>query len=112
MARDLGKPADPVFVSTWVITLLHHYYVGELPEVAQDGIARHWLIELAEYPDWAIDAACTWWVSRNNPKRNKKPLPGDISARAHEEMAPIRTAKLQVERYAKFGDNPPEFLKG
>jgi hypothetical protein len=107
---DLSAPADPQQIAVDVVTLLHHFYVSEIPQAAQDGIADHWLVELEGYPDWAIEAACRWWVSRHNAKR-KKPLPGDISGRAHDIMIPVRTAALQVERYSIYGDDPPSFLK-
>ena len=61
-------------------------------------------------PGWAIEAACSWWLSRHNPSRRKKPLPGDISERAHLEARIITAGRKQVEWYEKYVDDPPAFI--
>ncbi len=111
MVADHSTPASPVWICTRAMQLLGHFYAGELPEIVQNGVSSDWLQELADLPDWAIDAACRWWVGRDNKKRAKRPLPGDISQRAFDEMAGIRIAEGTLRRYEKHGDNPPEYLK-
>ncbi len=111
MVAEYSTPASPVWICTRVMQLLGHFYAGELPSIVHEGVSSDWLQELCDLPDWAIDAACRWWVGRDNKKRGKRPLPGDISERAEEIMAGLRIAKTQIERYEKHGDNPPEYLK-
>lgn len=103
----LSVKASSGFIATEVYTLLSHYFVNDLPESVQAKIASQWHRELDGLPAWAIEAACAWWVGRNNDKRGKKPLPGDISARATMEMSPVRFAAKQVEAYQAYGDTPP-----
>ncbi len=62
-------------------------------------IAEDWNEELKEYPAWAIQSACRWWMSEGNPDRRKKPLPGDIAKRAKFEMGAVKLAKFCVSRF-------------
>ena len=107
----LDRPQDPDWVAQRIFTLLSHYFVADTGAQVHQAIARDWKHELRDYPNWAIDAACKWWLSRHNGKRGKKPMPGDISARAHIEAAMLTAAKQKLQFYEKFGDNPPAFLR-
>lgn len=110
-AAKLDTKADPEWVAGCVYTLLMEYYVKELPEHVAAMQAKRWFAELKSYPAWAIDAACIWWLSKNNPKRGKKPVPGDISARCDVEVAIIKLARTAADTYRKYGDNPPSWVK-
>lgn len=102
---------DAKWLAGRIVTLLSHYYVAEIHPSAMEAIAKDWTKELADLPEWAINDACHWWVSRHNPKRAKRPLPGDISDRAHVEAAIIDIGWKQVSNFKKYGANPPSFLK-
>lgn len=108
--RELDTPADPRWLAQRVVTLLTHYFITDAHPAALESIAMDWTHELGGYPDWAIEAACKWWLSRHNPKRRYKPMPGDISERAQVEAAIINTGRKQVEFYERYGENPPAFL--
>lgn len=99
------------WIALQVFALLNEYYTAELPASVQDIITARWVNELREFPAWAIEDACAWWTSRDNRERKRKPQSGDIGARCHHITAPIRAAKAQVERYGRFGDNPPAVLR-
>ena len=107
----LSEGADPAWVGQRVVTLLSHYFVNDIHPAAQEAVARDWMVELAMFPAWAIDAAASWWLSRQNGNRSKKPVPGDISKRAHLEMAMVRVAQSKIEQFEQYGDNPPAFMK-
>ena len=78
----------------------------------QAGVAAQvgaiWQDELAGYPLWALHNATRWWLSRHNPDRRKKPLPGDISARCEVEMMLVRIAQRKVDQFDKFGAPKPK----
>ena len=107
----LSEVAEPSWVGQRVVTMLSHYFVSDIHPAAQEAVARDWMVELARFPDWAIDAAVSWWLSRQNENRRKKPMPGDISERAHIEMAIVRIAQSKIEQFERYGDNPPTFMK-
>lgn len=81
------------------MTMLRHYFVGSVQAETVEGIAEDWIAELAKYPPWAINQACRWWMSEENPDRRRKPLPGDISARARAEMSPVRHGEIALRRF-------------
>lgn len=107
----LGIPASERWIGQRVVVLLTHYFVANSHPDALEAVANDWIRELRGYPEWAIDAACEWWLSRHNSKRHKKPLPGDISARAHIEAAIVSAARSQCQYFERYGNNPPAFLK-
>lgn len=109
--EQIGKPAAPQWIAQRVVKLLTHYFVADVHPEALKGVAADWQRELAGLPEWAIDAACGWWLSRHNPKRRNKPMPGDISERAHKEAAVVDVGRVAIKNYGKYGDNPPAFLK-
>ena len=81
-----------------------------MAEPTAQSMGEDWTRELAGYPDWAIENALGWWISRDNKRRGKKPLPGDISEAAHRAAALLIAAKTQIAMYEKYGDNPPSFV--
>lgn len=104
--------ADPRWVAQRVVKFLAgHYFVVEMADQVAEQLGVDWVRELQGLPDWAIEAAFAWWISRHNPKREKKPLPGDISARALIEAAPMEVAKTQIRLFARHGNNPPGFVR-
>lgn len=108
-ALDMRPPLD--WIAGQVFALLSEYYTAELPASVRDVITARWIKELRDFPAWAIEDACDWWVSRNNRERKRKPVSGDIGARCQEITAPLRAAKTQIERYERYGDNPPSVLR-
>lgn len=110
-ASRLSVPADRKWIAQRVVCLLTHYFVADFHPSALENVALDWTAELDGYPEWAIEKACQWWVSKGNKKRGKKPLPGDISERAEVEMAPIKAGKYMVSAFRKYGETPPEFLR-
>lgn len=107
----LDVPASRQWIAQRVVTLLTHYYVIDVHPAAMKAVAKDWTREVSNYPEWAIEAACAWWIGRHNPKRDKKPMPGDISERAEKEIACIALGRMQIDWYKRHGDNPPEFLR-
>ena len=102
--------ANRAEIAERVVKMLHHYFIANAPTEAIEAVANDWIAELEEYPLWAIKAACTWWVSRHNPDNARKPVPGQISARAQREAGIIIAAKQQLKMFDKYGENPPKFL--
>lgn len=74
-------------------------------------IAEDWHEELSAYPSWAIQKAARWWMGSSNEKRRQKPLAGDISARAREEMGAVEVAKGALRRFESKTDWPPAKVK-
>jgi len=72
-----------------------------MPDNVVQAIADDWASELSEYPEWALQKAFRWWMSRSNEDRRRKPMPGDISERAHFEMSVVRGARLMAENFDK-----------
>ena len=62
-------------------------------------IADDWHHELRDYPAWAIQNACRWWMGEDNPERKRRPLPGDIGARCRHETREVRFAQHSVQRF-------------
>ena len=97
----LSKPPRREFVLGRVAALLSQYYAADLPQSMVRIMADDWAEELAEYPEWAITKAVRWWKSEANPERKRKPLEGDISARAKREMSLVRVAERALRKYAE-----------
>ena len=108
---ELSQPPRSPWIAKRVVTLLSHYYASEKHPDAITGMARDWVGELLEFPEWSIHAAARWWLSRHNEYHYRAPMPGDISERANMEMAMVRTAEIKIRQYEQYGDNPPAFLR-
>lgn len=94
----LKRPATRIWVAGRVAALLSHYFVAQQDDGIAAAVAEDWCATLATYPAWSIANACRWWMSRENPRKHLKPLPGDIEDRAHAEMEPIRAARITLRR--------------
>ena len=94
-------PATDQWIRGRVVTLLSQYFVGATSDNVMRGIAADWVFELNGLPEWALQDACRWWMSKDNPQRKRKPLAGDISDRAYQEMVIVRAAKNAVEKFDK-----------
>lgn len=71
-------------------------------------IAADWHEELREYPAWALQKACRWWMSAENKDRRKKPVAGDIAARAKWEMGVVKVGQGAVRRFSPSKQKPSE----
>lgn len=104
--RYLTTPAPGKWIAGRVVTLLSHYFVAQQDPSLAEAVAEDWCAILEDYPAWAIANAARWWMSRENPRRNQKPLPGDIQGRAHIEMERVRAAKITVARGTATSPHP------
>lgn len=93
---SLSRPSPPSWVQGRVATTLSLYYIGAMPAEVNAMISEDYVRELADYPAWAVFEACRWWTSRENVDRKRKPLPGDLSERAHFETTLIRLAEDRI----------------
>ncbi len=99
MVTALRQPATRQWISGRVATVLSQYFASSVPTEVMTAIAEDWFDELGEYPSWALQKACRWGMSADNEKRRQKPLPGDIAARAREEMACVRMAERALRKF-------------
>ena len=79
-----------------VAALLHPYYEKDTPQAIREIEAEDWAHELREYPQWALRDAMRWWKSADNKDRRKRPVEGDIAARARVEMMAVNVAKTAL----------------
>lgn len=109
---ELSVSADPNWIAAATVSILTaHYFVSALPKAVAKQLGQDWINELEEYPQWAIENAFRWWLSKDNPKRRNRPVPGDISEQADFAISIIRAAKVRLRQFERYGDNPPAFLK-
>lgn len=106
-AHSLRTPATRQWIAGRVATLLSQYFASSIPVEMMTAIAEDWDEELRGYPAWAVNAACRWWMGRDNPDHRKKPLPGDIAARAEREVGVVAIAENAVRRFIPNA-KPPE----
>ena len=78
--------------------ILVHYFAGADLGIFAESIGADYDHELSKYPEWAIRKARQWWISVDNPKRSRKPLPGDLAERIEVEMTVIRCAKNRLRQ--------------
>ena len=107
ITKAFRKPVTVKWCNGRIAVLLSHYFVGNMEKHHVEAVADDWLNELKDFPAWSIALACKWWISRDNPKRRNKPMPGDIGERAHKEMAFIRVAEMIIARFDRQGYVPP-----
>lgn len=100
LAKEVCRYLEEIPPRKWiagrVVTLLSHYFVAQTDSAVAEAMADDWCEMLEDYPAWAIANACRWWMSRENPRKHCKPLPGDIQERAHVEMMPVRAARIMI----------------
>ena len=94
-----SKPAPKKWITGRIAALLLQYFQGEISERMMRVIADDWCREMQEFPAWAIAKSVRWYISRINPDRRRKPLPGDISDIAQRELGPIFAAKDAIRRF-------------
>lgn len=102
--QRLKRPASDKWIAARCATMLMHYYVADLPEQAMTAVAGDWMAELKGKPAWAILRAVRWWMGDQNPKRRQKPLPGDISEIARDQMRIITYLEMAVSAYHRGGE--------
>jgi len=101
----IGEPASTPWVMARVAALLSQYYAADVPPSVVAIMAEDWKEELAPYPQWAVTKAVRWWKSEANTERKRRPLEGDISARAKHEMSIFRLGQMSVAKFDRYG--PP-----
>lgn len=114
---SLSTPARPEWVMARTASLLSPYYEKDVPQGVRVMEAEDWADALAEFPQWAIQKAAQWWKSADNPDRRKRPLEGDIAARARFEMQAVRAAQIKLRSNGTFSlvqtkeqtEGPPKY---
>jgi hypothetical protein len=97
LVEALSEPATPMQRGRQIATLMAHYYVAEMPGGVHDEILSDFAVALREFPAWAIAEARRWWVN-DNPKRHRRPLPGDLADRARLAMRDVYAAQERLKR--------------
>lgn len=103
----LTRPARGEWVLARVVSLLNPYFEREAPQAIREMEAEDWAEALAEFPEWAINAAVRWWKGADNPRRSRRPVEGDIAERCRIEMGAALAAKrlLTLPMRQVKGDN-------
>ncbi len=101
MAVEVDRLARPGDLKRLLVhvTLLLSGYQTNLPEEALRAEVGYWAKAIADLPEWALEAACRWWRSADNPWRHRRPIEGDIVAHARQEMAFLHVARLRIEEF-------------
>jgi len=110
MISELTIPATRKWISGRAATTLAQYFTSPMPDAIMAEIAKDWAEELQDYPEWALQKAFRWWTGRGNQKRRQKPVPGDISERAHIELSIVRAAEIEARNartVSRRDDEPP-----
>lgn len=102
----LSEPADPQWVMARTAALLNPYYEKDVPQGIRVMEAEDWADALSEFPQWAIQKAAQWWKSADNPDRRKRPMEGDIAARARHEMQAVTAAKIRAASNRTYMPEP------
>lgn len=112
MVQAMSKPAPMMWTLARVAALLLPYYDKQTPQGVREIEAEDWAEALKEYPQWAVERACRWWKSADNPKRARRPVEGDIAARIRKEMEPVRVAQMRLDAGKPLGlkHTEPEIL--
>lgn len=92
---------DAVAIS---LVALEPYFSKDTPQSVKKAEASMWADALGKFPAWAVKRAIYWWQSADNPDRRRRPVFGDIEARARIEVAPLRAART----YLDMGTIDPE----
>ncbi len=102
MVERLSVPADTTWLMARIAALLSPYYEKDTPQGVRVMEAQDWAEEIGGFPQWAVQRAVRWWKSADNPKRAKRPIEGDISARIRIEMDAINAAKIRLKSGRDF----------
>lgn len=97
--RRLSVPCDPAWLMARVLALLTPYFTANVPEGVRRMEAEDWRAALEGKPAWAIEKACRWWKSDENPDHRRKPLEGDIVERVKFEMGILTFGAMKVRDY-------------
>lgn len=97
--KQLSVPCDPAWLMARVLALLTPYFTSNVPESVRRIEAEDWRASLDRFPAWAIEKACRWWKSDENPDHRRKPLEGDIAERARFEMGILSFGAMKVREY-------------
>ena len=106
LVNDLTKPAPPTWLMAHIAALLLPYYEKDTPAAIREIDAEYWARSLRQFPAWAIHRAIAWWRSADNPKRNIRPVEGNIEARAIVEMDAVNAAQRWLEIGRAPGSGP------
>jgi hypothetical protein len=96
---QLSIPCDGSWLMARVLTLLLPDFTSDMPESVRRMEAEDWAEALGIFPQWAVEKACRWWRSDENPSRRRKPMTGDIQDRARHEMGVISMAKRKIVEF-------------
>ena len=113
--RALSAPCDPAWLMARVLALLTPYFTANVPEGVRRMEAEDWRAALDGKPAWAVEKACRWWKSDENPDHRRKPLEGDIVDRVKFEMGILSFGAMKIrefdagrmERERAAEDRPP-----
>lgn len=94
----LSTQAPKTWVQSRIVALLSHYFIASTDARVVEIMAEDWWRVLGGNPAWAIANACVWWLGGENPRHDKKPLPGDIAAAVNREMERVRVGKMMLAR--------------
>lgn len=97
--KRLSVPCDPAWLMARVLALLTPYFTPNVPEGVRRMEAEDWRAALEGKPAWAIEKACRWWKSDENPDHRRKPLEGDIVDRVKFEMGILSFGAMKVREY-------------
>jgi len=98
LQRTLPQPDMRKRIDTITITLQCYHQAAVDPETATK-LVKVYMHELKPYPDWAVEKSCLWWIGGENPRCSFKPVPGNLSAKAHELTDPIRAASIRLRQW-------------
>lgn len=93
----LTEPADPVRTMARVAALLEPYFDKGTSVAIKEIEMEDWAEAMKDAPYWAIERACRWWKSGDNPNKRKRPLEGDIMERVRIEMGAVNAAKIRLQ---------------
>lgn len=97
--RQLSVPCDPAWLMARVLALLTPYFTSNVPEGVRRIEAEDWRAALDGKPQWAVEKACRWWKSEENPDHRRKPLEGDIVERVKFEMGVLSFGAMKIREY-------------
>lgn len=97
--KELSQPCDPAWLMARILALLSPYFASDIPESVRRMEAEDWRAALGGKPQWAIEKACRWWKSDENPDHRKKPLEGDIVDRVKFETGILSFGAMKVREY-------------